>query len=127
MANEKMTKTEKYEAIRAILVEAGADEELVALCDHEVELIAAKAEKAKARAAEKKADGDELRATIESLLTDTPQTAEELLAQIDGEDLTKAKIVSRMGQLVKLGLASKGQIDSNGRKVMAYTLPIDAE
>ena len=73
MANEKMTKTEKYEAIRAILVEAGADEELVALCDHEVELIAAKAEKAKARAAEKKADGDELRATIESLLTDTPQ------------------------------------------------------
>lgn len=124
---EKMTKTEKYNAIREILVANGADEELVALCDHEVELIAAKAEKAKVRAAEKRAAGDELSAAIESVLTNDPQTAEDILAQLDGEDLTKAKIVARMRGLIERGVAVKGQIEANGRKVMAYSLSTDAE
>lgn len=122
-----MTKVEKFEAIIAFLSENGADVELVDTMEAEKAAVIRKAEKARERAAEKKTEGDELRSVIESLLTDTPQTAEELLAQIDGEELTKAKIVSRMGQLIRLGLASKGQVEVNGRKVMAYTLPTEGE
>lgn len=120
-----MTKVEKFDAIIAFLNDNGADVELVECIEGEKASALHKAEKAKERAAEKKAAGDELRGVIESLLTTEPQTADDLLAQIDGEDLTRAKVISRVAQLVKLGLASKSQIDVNGRKAMAYTLPVE--
>ena len=127
MATEKFTKTMKFEAIREILVNANANPELVDLCDTEIAAIAAKAEKAKIRAAEKRADGDELRAAVEAVLTTEPQTAEQILAQIEGEDLTKAKIVSRIAQLVDMDRASKTHIVVDGRKVMGYTTFVESE
>ena len=126
MATEKMTKSEVLELIK----ETCADNEtIVTYCDNELALIAKKAVKAKERAAAKKVEGDELRDAIESLLTNEPQTAEDLLAQIEDEDgeLTKAKITSRVSQLVRLGRASKVEVSVDGKKRMHYTLPVEDE
>lgn len=110
---EKMTKKEKF----ALIAELVADNaELVEFCNDEIAKLDAKAEKAKAKAAEKKAAGDELYAVVVSLLTSEPQTAEAVLAQIDGEDLTTAKIRARLSQAVKNGVANKESIKMDGGK-----------
>ena len=79
-----------------------------------------KNEAARKRSAARKADGDELRGTIESLLTDEPKTVNDILAELDNETLTPAKVVARMTQLVKADKATKEVIKIDGRKLTAY-------
>ena len=123
MATEKMTKVEMYEVLKGI-VEASDYEDkdgAIEFVDHQIELLAAKAEKAKERAAAKKVAGDELRAAVEGVLTGELQTADVIAAQVAGEDVTKAKVVSRLTQLVKAGIVEKDTVKTeDGRKVMAY-------
>lgn len=120
---EKMTKTQKYEAIKAILVNVDAPAELIELCDHECELIAAKAEKAAARAAEKKAEGDELRETVHNLLTNEYQTAQDLTDAIANEEVTRNKVIARLTQLVNAGIAEKADAKTeDGKNVKVYKL-----
>lgn len=131
MATEKITNAQILEMIK----DACADNEvIVGYCDKQLASLEAKAEKAKIRAAEKRAAGDELQALIASLLTDEPQTAEQLLAQIEDEsgELTKQKVISRMTNLVKFNQASKCdvkvEIDGKATTRKAYCLPVaDAE
>ena len=86
-------------------------------------MIENKAEKAKARAAEKRAAGDELRGVIKSVLTDEFQTADAITSQIDGEDVTRAKVIARLGQLVKNGEAEKTDVKTDdNRTVKAYRI-----
>ena len=120
MADTKMTKVE----ILGTIKEACEDNEvIVEFCDKEIAALGAKAEKAKARAAAKKAEGDELRAIVASVLTTEPMIAEDVLAAITGvEDLTKAKIIARLTQLVKAGDAVKTEVTVDGKKRMAYSL-----
>ena len=97
--------------------------ELVDFITKQIESIDAKAAKAKEKAAEKRAEGDELRAAVKAVLTEELQTAETILSQIEGEELTKAKIVARLTQLVKNGEASKEEVKTEeGKKIMAYKL-----
>lgn len=130
MATEKITKRD----ILAMIAEKNADDALIVeFCEKEIASLDAKAVKAKERAAEKRAAGDELQGVIASLLTAEPQTAEEILAQISDEsgELTKQKVVARMTNLVKFGQASKTdvKVEVDGKTVSrkAYTLPVDAE
>lgn len=96
-------------------------DDIFAYADTTMEQLAAKAAKAKERAAKNKAEGDELRATIEGVLTDDLQTIDQITAQVDVEDITKSKVTARLTQLVKAGLAYKEQVKlEDGRKVMAY-------
>lgn len=120
MADTKMTKVE----ILGMIKEACEDNEvIVEFCDKEIAALGAKAEKAKARAAAKKAEGDELRAIVASVLTTEPMIAEDVLAAITGvEDLTKAKVIARLTQLVKAGDAVKTEVTVDGKKRMAYSL-----
>lgn len=120
MADTKMTKVE----ILGMIKEACEDNEvIVEFCDKEIAALGAKAEKAKARAAAKKAEGDELRAIVASVLTTEPMIAEDVLAAITGvEDLTKAKVIARLTQLVKAGDAVKTEVIVDGKKRMAYSL-----
>lgn len=120
MADTKMTKVE----ILGMIKEACEDNEvIVEFCDKEIAALGAKAEKAKARAAAKKAEGDELRATVASVLTTEPMIAEDVLAAITGvEDLTKAKVIARLTQLCKAGDAVKTEVTVDGKKRMAYSL-----
>lgn len=124
MADVKMTKAMWFEEIKAVVeasdVEAKA--EMVEFIDAEMARLAAKAEKAKERAAAKKVEGDELREVVKAVLTDEFQAIDAIVDQIDGEDVTKAKVTARLTQLVKAEMAEKDQIKVGDRKVMAYRL-----
>ena len=122
---KKVTKKENYEMLMEIVENSNSEikAELVEFITKQIESIDAKAAKAKEKAAEKRAEGDELRAAVKAVLTNELQTAEMILAQIEGEELTKAKIVARLTQLVKNGEASKEEVKTEeGKKVMAYKL-----
>lgn len=115
----KMTKTEMYGLIKDLCAD---NAEVVAFCDKEINSLAVKAEKARARAAEKKAAGDELYAAVVSCLTADAQTAEDILAQLEGEDLTVAKIRARLSQAVKNGAAAKESVKVEGKAKVHYTI-----
>ena len=121
---KKITKAEYFGMIKDVV--AGSDvenaQELMDFIDRQVELIASKAEKAKARAAKQKAEGDELRDAVQAVLTGELQVIDEIVAQVDFEDVTKAKVTARLTQLVNAGIAVKEQQKVDSRKVMAYKL-----
>lgn len=123
---KKITKRDYYEMLKNIATEAERVD-LVEFLDKQITAMDAKAEKAKVKNAEKKAAGDELREVVQSVLTDEYQTIDTIVSQIEGEDLTKAKITARLTSLVKNGIAEKTDIkDEEGRKLKAYRL-VNAE
>lgn len=122
---KKMTKKDYYEMLKTTVkgIEVENKEDLLTFIDRELELIENKSVKAKERAAEKRAEGDELRAAVKSILTTENQTIDEIFGQIEGEDLTRAKIVARLTQLVKTGEAKKEEVKSeDGKRIMVYAL-----
>ena len=124
MADVKMTKKDWFEELKGIVEasEYAQKDEAVAFIDAQIELLDNKAEKAKVRAAAKKAETDELKAIVASLLTEELQTADVIAAKIEGEDISKQKVVSRLTALVKDGVAVKEQIKVEKDKKMAYKL-----
>lgn len=105
----------------------GAD--VVDYAELTIEQMDKKADGAKKRAAEKKAEGDELKAAVASVLTNELQTIADITAQIEGEDVTASKITARLTQLVKAGVAYKEKVKVGTRTVMGYAIPTteDAE
>ena len=129
MADTKITKKDFFAAIRTMVegIEAVGDipaDKVLEFIDTQVAQIDAKAAKAKARAGEKKAEGDALRAEVAAHITTEFQTADDITALVEGfEDVTKAKVVARLTQLVNAGIVVKEQIKTeDGRKVMSYKL-----
>lgn len=121
---EKITKRAMYEALVAVATKGGnvfadvadiTDEDLKAFCENEIALLDSKAEKARARAAAKKAEGDELTDVVRGLLTDEYQTIADIAAQIEDEDITPAKVTYRLTQLVKTGVAEKAEVSVAGK------------
>ena len=126
---KKITKREKFEMLKEIIrgdvnVEMTVEQaDLIDFLDAQIVAIDTKAEKAKVRNAEKKANGDELRDVVQAILTEEYQTIDAIVAQIEGEDVTKAKVTARLTSLVKNGLAEKEDVkDEEGRKLKAYKL-----
>ena len=114
---EKMTKKEIF----GLIAETCADNEvIVEFCAAEVAKLDAKAAKAKEKAAEKKAAGDELYAVIVEAVGADSMTAEDVLASIDGEDLTVAKVRARLSQAVKNGVLVKESVKVDGKAKMHY-------
>ena len=132
MADTKITKKDFFAAIRAMVegVETVGDipaDKVLEFIDTQVAQIDAKAAKAKERAGEKKAEGDALRAEVAAHITTEFQTADDITALVEGfEDITKAKIVARLTQLVKTGEVVKELQKVGDRKVMCYKLAGDA-
>ena len=132
MSTVKITKRERFESIKALVkavgpVEGIDTEGIVAFCDKEIVALDTRAAKAKERAAEKRAEGDELQAAVLEALTDELSTRQDVTDRIDGEDVTVAKVGYRLSQLVKAGKAVKEEItiageDGKNRKVAAYRL-----
>lgn len=122
MADKKITKAE----VLAIIAEAMADNaDVVAYCENELALLESKKIKARERQDKKRAEGDDLQAAIASLLTDVPQTRDEILAQFENEDgeLTVGKIQAKLNNLVKFGQASKTEVKTeDGKKRTGYTV-----
>jgi hypothetical protein len=121
----KITKRDNFTAIAAFLAEAGKTE-WADVITHEIELLDNKAAKAKATAAKKKVEGDALRDTVQGVLTDELQTIADITAQIDGDDISTAKVQYRLNALVANGIARKEQVvvgeGESKRKLMAYAL-----
>ena len=132
MTTVKVTKRERYESIKALIEAVGAVEGIdtdgiMAFCDKEIATLDTRAEKAKERAAEKRAEGDELQAAVLAALTDEPASRQEVTDRIEGEDVTLAKVGYRLTALVKQGLAVKEEIavtgeDGKSKKAAAYRL-----
>lgn len=128
---EKLTKRSVYEALLK-MVETGTleitEDELKTFCENEIALLDKKAEKAKERAATKRAEGDALTDAVRGALTGEFESIADIAARIEGEDVTVAKVSYRLTQLAKNGEAVKEQITIPGsegqkaRKVMAYKL-----
>lgn len=126
MADKKITKAE----VLAIIAEAMADNaDVVAYCENELALLENKKIKARERQDKKRAEGDELQAVVASLLTDAPQTRDEITAQIEGEDITVGKVQAKLNNLVKFNQASKCDVKTeDGKKRTGYTVFVaDAE
>lgn len=120
MEEKKMTKKDYFVEIENILRDA-KENDLADVMAHEVELLENKAVKNKERAEARKIAGDELRDTISNILIDDLQTVDEIVDQIEDEEITKAKVVARLTQLVNLNEAIKEQVKTeDGKKVMAY-------
>lgn len=120
MEEKKMTKKDYFEEIKTVLEDA-KEIALAEVMAHEIALLENKAIKNKERAEARKIAGDELRDTISNILIDDLQTVDEIVEQIDDEEITKAKVVARLTQLVNLNEAIKEQIKTeDGKKVMAY-------
>ena len=130
MTTVKITKKDYYNAIMAVLNGGGTDipvADMVAFCEKEINALTTRAEKAKERAAEKRAEGDELQAAVLAALTDEPATRQDVTNRIEGEDISLAKVGYRLTTLVKQGLAVKEEIavtgeDGKSKKMAAYRL-----
>lgn len=113
----KMTKSE----ILSLIAEMCADNEVIVnFCEAEKASLVKKAEKAKARAAEKRAQGDELYAAVCDCVGDELITAEAVLGMLDGDDLTVAKVRARLSQGVKNGILAKESVKADDGKVKVH-------
>lgn len=134
---EKITKRTMFAAIIAnasdmtvetedgVITIAAAD--VAAFAQNEIDLLDKKAAKAKTRAAEKRAEGDELTAAVETALSaDEFEPIATIAARIEGEDVTISKVTYRLTQLVKAGKAEKQEVTipategNKSRKVQGY-------
>jgi len=128
----KITKRERYESIKALcdMVEnpEGIDiAGIVAFCDKEIETLDTRAEKAKERAAIKRAEGDELLEIVYNALTDDFETRDVITERIGDENISVAKVTYRLTSLVKAGRAVKDETnvtgaDGKNRRVSVYKL-----
>lgn len=119
---KKMTKKEYFEAIIKVLSEDNYTD-LINFCQDQIVLLDNKSKKAKEKAVEKKANGDALRQLVQDTLTQEYQTISEIYSKIGNqEQYSKAKVTSRLTQLVKAGLADKTDIKTENRTVKGYKL-----
>lgn len=116
MANT-FTKTQFFTAIATgTLADGMTKDDVVAFANHELELLANRANKAKeARAAKAKAP-DEMMETLYNALTDEFQTTGDIVVAIGDEAITASKATYRLNALVDLGRAVKEDIKVEGSK-----------
>lgn len=128
---DRLTKAQKFEMIEDILtgIETEDAKMLVEFVQAEKAALARKAAKAKEKAAEKKAEIDELGEVVLSVLNAEPKTRDEVFAlvEFDGVEISVAKIGARLTRLVELGKIQKSEvkaITASGKKTtrMAYSL-----
>lgn len=101
-------------------------DQLIEWAEKEIAMLDAKGEKAKERAAVKRAKGDELTDVVEAVLTDEFTGIADITAKISGPDVSVAKVANRLKRLVDSGRAEKGGITILGvdggktRNLVAY-------
>ena len=120
----KITNKEMFTKVKDALMASNVEgkEDLIAFIDGRIALIDKKAAKAAETAAEKKNELDELCEVVKSILGTEPQTADDVFAQVSGEDVTIAKVRARLTKLEKAGIAVKTDVKVDGKSKKAYTL-----
>lgn len=124
-----MTKRQIFEALNTMTFEdvivgdaIVTDADIKDFIEKSIAQIDARNEKAKERQAQKKAEGDELRARVKAVLGTEPMKVAEIVAAINDPEVTSAKIVSRLTQLVNAGDVVKEDVKVDGRSLKVYTI-----
>lgn len=136
MANtSKTTKKEWFEIIRDIVENSeekseNLKEEMIAFINKEIELLDKKAEKTKESNQKKKKENDFIKDIIKSVLSEAPQTIDEIMEKLEkNEDLTRAKVIARLNQLVAdtENKVKKGTTKDGKRKLVVYYIFTEEE
>lgn len=125
MTEKKITKAEVLNAIK-VAAQNGAEfevgaEAVIEYVDNTLEQMANKVAKDKERAAKKRAE-DTLIDKVAEVLTDEFQTAEDIVAAIGDEEVTKMKVVNRLTKLVNDGKATKDTVKVDKATRTVYKL-----
>ena len=110
----------------------GDNAEFVEYAENELAKLEKKNAKARERAAEKRAIGDELQASVLATISEDPKTRDDILAEVvaatGDEELTVGKVQSKLNNIVEAGQASKCKVKTeDGKTKTAYTTLVDAE
>jgi hypothetical protein len=130
----KITNADILTMIEEIAVGTANEEAILGYCAKQKESLANKAAKAKERAAEKRAAGDDLRDAVQAILeaATEPMTREMILAAFDNAEeleLTVGKVGNRASELVRFNLAHKVDVKTeDGKTKVGYVIGgVDAE
>lgn len=125
----KISKREMFEALIETMktgVCAYSPEDVIAFCEHEIELIDHKNAKAKERAAAKAKEADALQDAVASVLSDEFEPIADIASRLNDPDATVSKVSNRLNKLVAGGKAEKTQITipatetTKSRRVVGY-------
>lgn len=121
----KMTKVDYFEQLAGIVEASDVDnkEDILKFIQGSIETLENRKRAAQERAEKKKTEPDELADVIKAILSEELQTADDIAAQIEGEDVTKQKVVARLTKMVNAGTVRKDSVKTDDkRKVMGYAL-----
>lgn len=121
----KMTKVDYFHQLAEIVENSEVEnkEDILKFIEGSIETLENRKKAAQERAEKKKSEPDELSDAVKAVLTNELQTADAIAAQIEGEDVTKQKIVSRLTKMVNAGTVRKDTVKTEDkRKVMGYSL-----
>ena len=118
-----MTNREKFDIIGKVFAnyeDVEIRDEILGFVEKQIAALDHKNETAKKRAAEKRAAGDALRERVLGVMNDEPITVDGILAALNEDGLTPAKITARTRQLVAAGEIEKVPVKVEGRKLVGY-------
>lgn len=122
MKEKKMTKKEKFELILAV-EGVKENEELKKFIEDEIAALDSRAAKAKERAEAKKSEIDNLAELVFNAIAEkgsvTVQDIVKSVSEVE-EDVTSAKVVSRLTKLYNAEKIEKKEITVDKRKLMSY-------
>lgn len=121
----KMTKVDYFEQLAGIVEASDAEnkEDILKFIQSSIETLENRKRAAQERAEKKKNEPDELADAVKAVLSEELQTADDIAAQIEGEDVTKQKVVARLTKMVNAGIVRKDSVKTDDkRKVMGYAL-----
>ena len=121
----KMTKIECFEQLAGIVEASDVEnkEDILKFIQGSIETLENRKRAAQERAEKKKNEPDELADAVKAVLSEELQTADDIAAQIEGEDDTKQKVVARLTKMVNAGIVRKDSVKTDDkRKVMGYAL-----
>lgn len=124
METTKKTKAMYFAELREMVVnwaDLENQDDLLEFIDKEIAVLERRKEKARERAVERKAESDALTDKIFDALEDKFMTLDDILPLLDDEeDITKNKVTSRLGKLIKAGKVEKEMVKVEDKKRMAY-------
>lgn len=121
----KMTKVDYFEQLAGIVEASDVEnkEDILKFIQGSIETLENRKRAAQERAEKKKNEPDELADAVKAVLSEELQTADDIAAQIEGEDVTKQKVVARLTKMVNAGIVRKDSVKTDDkRKVMGYAL-----
>lgn len=121
----KMTKVDYFHQLAEIVENSEVEnkEDILKFIEGSIETLENRKKAAQERAEKKKNEPDELADAVKAVLSGELQTADDIAAQIEGEDVTKQKVVARLTKMVNAGIVRKDSVKTDDkRKVMGYAL-----